>query len=405
MPTAAKKTDDLQICSLRLSDINPAAYNPRSISESALAGLTQSLSRFGYIEPIVVNVRDGKNVIVGGHQRHKVLTEMHGGNFACSCVTVDLDEADEELLNITLNNPHIQGEFIKELDAYLADVRDKIPDVNDYLDLQIDKLQADIAVRVGKTEDDDVPDMPQEAIAQLGDVWILGDHRVMCGDARIKEHVARLMGSEKADMGFTDPPYGVNYEGGSSNKIKREKVIGDTDTGLFSPCCKYTFSFTVDNAPLYLWHAGTKGIAAAIAATEAGYMIRSEIIWNKLKAHYGAFTAQYMQKHEPCYYCYKKGHGVNWIGPTNEVTVWEVEQASKNEFHPTQKPVELAIRAISNHKAKSVLDLFLGSGSTLIACEKLGRRCYGMEIDPLYCDVIVKRWEDWTGKKGRLSDE
>jgi site-specific DNA-methyltransferase (adenine-specific) len=214
------------------------------------------------------------------------------------------------------------------------------------------------------------------------------------------------MGGVKADMVFTDPPYGVDYDGGRNNKIKREGLVGDKTTDLYDACCSQSFHYSTKAATLYLWHAGVKGIAAAAAAAAAGYTIRCELIWHKLKAHYGAFTSQYMQKHEPCYYCYKRNQTAQWFGPTTEVTVWEVEQPSINEFHPTQKPTALAERAISNSSVtkQAVLDLFLGSGTTLIACEKLNRRCYGMEIDPKYCDVIIKRWEDYTGGKAELDE-
>ncbi len=163
------------------------------------------------------------------------------------------------------------------------------------------------------------------------------------------------------------------------------------------------FRYSVSDAPLYLWHAGVKGNAAAAAAAAelARYIIRCELIWYKTKAHYGAYMAQYMQKHEPCYYCYKKNNSSRWSGPTNEVTVWEIEQPHINEYHPTQKPISLATRAMSNHTAIIILDLFLGSGSTLIACEKMNRICYGMELDPHYCDVIVKRYMDWCIKNER----
>ena len=223
---------------------------------------------------------------------------------------------------------------------------------------------------------------------------IQGGHRILCGDSTKKEDVERLMDGKKADMVFTDPPYGVSYDGGHATSKRRDKLIGDESTSLYEPTCRVAFEYSESNAPLYLWHAGVKGISAAAA----GYEILAEIIWNKNLAQFGAISAQYKQKHEPCFYCFKKGSSARWNGPTNEVTVWDIDRASKNEFHPTQKPVELATRAMSNHDVANVLDLFLGSGSTLIAAEKTGRICYGMEIDPKYVDVIVKRWEDYTGK-------
>ncbi len=386
----------------RLSQLKMAGYNPRTISKDALAGLASSISRFGLVEPIVVNVRGGKNVIIGGHQRLRALKRLKVKEAVC--VTVNCSEADERLLNLTLNNPAIQGEFIAKIGEYIEEMRKQIPD-GDYIDLRIAELRGEIEeIKDGLIDDDQVPEPPKKARTRTGDLYILGEHRLLCGDSTKAEDVERLMNGKKADMVFTDPPYGVNYKGGQHNIKKREGFVGDINTELYEPCCNMAFLFSNKKAALYLWHAGVKGIAAAAAAAAAGYEIRCELIWHKLKAHFGAYAAQYMQKHEPCYYCFKKGKSPQWFGPTNEVTVWEIEQPSVNEFHPTQKPIELGIRAIKNSSREKqiVLDGFLGSGSTLIACEKLDRICYGMEIEPIYCDVIVDRWQQFTGRKARL---
>lgn len=245
--------------------------------------------------------------------------------------------------------------------------------------------------------EDEVPPVPVEARTKPGELWLLGDHRLLCGDSTKREDVERLMGGEKADMVFTDPPYGVSYDGGAT---KREKLAGDDTTELYGPACKMAFDHSSPDASLYLWHAGVKGIAAAAA----GYEIRCELIWNKNLAQFGALSAQYKQKHEPCYYCFKRGKTVNWDGPTNEVTVWDCDRSSKNEFHPTQKPVELAARAMRNHKCAVILDLFGGSGSTLIAAEKEGRKARLVELQPAYVDVIISRWEEYSGGEARRED-
>ncbi len=201
----------------------------------------------------------------------------------------------------------------------------------------------------------------------------------------------------RASLVFTDPPYGVDYDGGTT---VREKLKNDDSTAMYGPCCEMAFQFSDSAAPLYLWHAGVKGIAAAAAAAaaaaKAGYSIRCELVWNKNQAQFGALSAQYKQKHEPCYYCIKKGKTPRWYGPTNEVTVWDVERSSVNEFHPTQKPVELAERAMRNSSSKGdmVLDLFLGSGCTMVAAENLKRTCYGVEMDAGYAAVILQRMSD-----------
>jgi len=199
----------------------------------------------------------------------------------------------------------------------------------------------------------------------------------------------------------TDPPYGVAYEGGQVNTKKRERLKSDEEPDVFAPALACAQKIMPEGA-WYVWHAGKHAEPVYASIRECGYDVRSLIVWHKLKAHYGAPSAHYCQKHEPCLYAVNGSAG--FIGPSNEVTVWEIEQPSRNEFHPTQKPIECMARAIRNHDAPIVYDPFLGSGTTLVAAEQLDRRCFGMEIDPSYCDVIVKRWENLTGEKAVLAD-
>jgi len=221
---------------------------------------------------------------------------------------------------------------------------------------------------------------------------------VLCGDSTKIDDVEKLMDGKKADMVFTDPPYGVDYDGGVTTK--REKLSGDQkQTSIYADVLPLLYCFSTDSSPFYIWHAAGYADMASEMQT-ADLTIRNQIIWNKNQAQYGALSAQYKQKHEPCFYAHKKGKAPTWNGATTEVTVWDIERSKKNEFHPTQKPVALAERAIKNHLGtdSSVLDLFLGSGSTLIASEKTGRICYGMELDPQYMDVIIQRWVNYTGE-------
>jgi len=214
----------------------------------------------------------------------------------------------------------------------------------------------------------------------------------LVGDCTDPANVARLMGGERADMVFTDPPYGVDYEGGL-NETKRERLAGDTSAALYGACMSTATPHCKPSAPWYIWFAGTVGEPVYTAVSSHGYKVRAMIVWNKLDAHYGNFMAQYMQKHEPCLYVVKDAPP--WHGPTNEVTVWDVKQPSVNEYHPTQKPLELAERAMRNSSVNGALvcDWFLGSGTTLIAAHRTGRRCYGCELAPKYADVILRRAE------------
>ena len=235
----------------------------------------------------------------------------------------------------------------------------------------------------------------------MGRLRLRSRHRVLCGDSTKAEDVERLMDGEKPRLMVTDPPYGVAYEGGQVNTKKRERLKSDEEPDVFAPALACAQKIMPEGA-WYVWHAGKHAEPVYASIRECGYDVRSLIVWHKLKAHYGAPSAHYCQKHEPCLYAVNGSAG--FIGPSNEVTVWEIEQPSRNEFHPTQKPIECMARAIRNHDAPIVYDPFLGSGTTLVAAEQLDRRCFGMEIDPSYCDVIVKRWENLTGEKAVLAD-
>jgi DNA modification methylase len=206
------------------------------------------------------------------------------------------------------------------------------------------------------------------------------------------------MQGEKAQLVVTDPPYGVDYTGGHGKK-KRERILGDEDASLYAEALVMAHAYTDDKAPLYVWFAGNQGEDVYRAVREAHYDVAALVFWHKTKAHYGAFMAQYMQKHEPLLYCRKRGSGARWTGPTNEVTVWDADQPSRNEWHPTQKPIEVIERCIRNSSERGhiVLDLFGGSGTTLIAADNLGRAARIVELDPRYCDVIRRRYENAKG--------
>jgi len=215
---------------------------------------------------------------------------------------------------------------------------------------------------------------------------------LLCGDSTDSDQVAKLMDGEKADMVFTDPPYGVDYDGGHAVKgVRREKLANDGTPDIYNDSLLMMYLYSKKDTPLYLWYSDSKSLAVLNAVLNAGYEIRTNIIWNKNVAQFGAIGAQYKTKHEPCLYCYKKGQKTNWIGANNEVSVWDIDRNSKNEHHPTQKPIALAERCIKNHKVDLVLDLFLGSGSTMVASHQLKRKCYGMELDPKYNEVIINR--------------
>jgi len=366
----------------KIKDLIAAFYNPRRSTPKQEKNLAESLKKFGVVDPIIWN-KQTKN-IVGGHFRVRELEKL--GFAEVDCVVIDLSLDDEKELNIRLNAntgdwdwPALDEQFdFKQLETWGLEFPE--------LEGQEEKLEA---------VEDDFESEPIEEIKtdiKHGDIIQIGSHRLMCGDSTELADVERLMDGAKADMVFTDPPYGVDYDGGHAVKgVRREKLHNDDNADIYGRALPLMFANTNQNAPLYLWYSDSKSLAVLSAVLSAGYEVRNNIIWNKNLAQFGAIGAQYKTKHEPCLYCFKKGQSVNWIGPNNEVSVWDISRESKNEFHPTQKPIPLVARALKNHEAKSVLDLFLGSGSTMVACHQLKRVCYGMELEPKYCQVIIDR--------------
>jgi DNA modification methylase len=369
-----------------------AEYNPRQLTKDQYKSLRDSMERFGLVDPVIINKHpDRENIVIGGHQRLRIAKDM--GIDKVPCVELSLDLNQEKELNVRLNRN--VGEWDYDALANYFDVGELTEwgFTEDDLQFWVDEPEE------GLIEDDEIPEV-EEAVTQAGDLWLLGEHRVLCGDATKKEDVERLMDGQKADMVFTDPPYGVDYDGGiqfTSEGIKtgqRSKIKND-NLSIYLDVIPIMAKYT--DGAIYTWFAGTKAKDIYNAIDGVGD-IHALLIWVK-NGGYGAMNAQYKQKHEPCLYWKPKGKTMKWCGETTENTIWEIDKDGQNKLHPTQKPVALGVKAISNHNADTVLDLFLGSGSTLIACEKTGRKCYGMEIDPHYCDVIVKRWEEFTGKE------
>ena len=398
---------DSAVLHKKLADLTPDKRNANKGTERGNAMIENSLRQYGAGRSILL---DKHGAIIAGNKTVEncgaiglddVLIVQSDGTKLVAVQRTDLDLADPKTRQLAIaDNRACQVSLDWDVDTLKELALDGIDLAPFWSTDELEAMWPQTAELL--TDEDDVPPVPVEPVSKLGDLYILGDHRLMCGDSTVLADVERLMGGQKADMVFTDPPYGVDYDGGM---VRRAKIAGDTTTALYAPCCLMAAQFSAPKAALYLWHAGVKGIAAAAAAAAAGYEIRCEIVWNKNNAQFGALSAQYKQKHEPCYYCFRKGQAPHWFGPTNETTVWDIDRAFKNEFHPTQKPVALAERAFGNScPAKgNVLDLFGGSGSTLIACEKTGRKCCMMEISPAYCDVIVNRWENATGKKAVLN--
>jgi DNA modification methylase len=391
--------------------------NPRQITKKQLDHLADTLSRLGDLGGIVHNITTDE--IIGGNQRARVFGEKSGveiiekfdkpdeqGTIAHGFILwnghkfsyrqVSWDEATSAEANMTANASGGTWDWdvfanqwdAKELDGWLnADTlrdwkRDTSALDNFIKSEQVEPVDAEPQV-------DRAAELNEKWQVVTGDLWQIGEHRLLCGDSTVRADVERVMGGEKADIVFIDPPYGVNYEGGAGNEKKREKLEGDKTGDLYTPILALCKESVKKSSPMYVWFADRCGKPVYDAVEAIGYEVRAMIIWNKLDAHYGAFMAQYMQKHEPCLYIVDGNS--NFIGASNEVTVWDLKQPSINEFHPTQKPVELAVRAIGNHDAPIVIDFCAGSGTTLVACQNLQRKCRAIEISESYCAVILER--------------
>jgi DNA modification methylase len=380
----------------------PYAKNARTHSDEQVAQIAGSIKEFGFNNPVLV---DKDNSVIAGHGRLMAARKL--GMDKVPVVELDhLTESQRKAYVLADNRIALNsGWDTSMLSLELQDLKDDIdlsllgfdPD-------ELDALLNPIEETEGLTDEDAVPETPVEPKTKLGDIYILGNHRLMCGDSTSIDDVEKLMDGQLADLVFTDPPYGVNYDGGHATEKRRTKLENDDKTLMYSGALPVAFMVSKDGAALYLWFADRFAKDVLEALEDCNYQIRNWIIWNKNLAQFGAIGAQYKPKHEPCIYAFKKGKSPFWAGVNNEVTVWDVKRHSKNEFHPTQKPVELPVRALENSSKSGdiVLDLFGGSGSTLIAAEKVGRCARLMELDPKYCDVIVKRWEDFTGKKAEL---
>ena len=394
----------MNIQKIKIDKLIPATYNPRKNlkpSDAEYVKIKNSIEKFGFVSPLVIN-KD--MTVIGGHQRLKVLKEM--GIVEVECIIVDLDKTNEKALNIALNK--IQGDWDEEkLEALLQEL--KLDDFDTNLtgfDFdEVDEILKDVN---GSKEDDFDVDSAyeeiEEPITKPGDVWILGKHRLMCGDSAQKEDVMRLMNNQDADMLLTDPPYNVDYVGKTSEalKIKNDNMSDNQFYEFLKKVFENMYSVTKEGASIYVFHADTEGLNFRKAFKDAGYKLAECLIWKKDCFVMG--RQDYQWQHEPILYGWKEGAAHHFINDRTQSTILEFDRPRQSSLHPTMKPIDLVARLLKNSSKENdkILDLFGGSGSTIIAAEQLNRNCYTMELDPKYCDVIVKRWESLTNKEAIL---
>ena len=387
------RMENVPLAHLAAHDRNWRQHPPQQ--QDVLLGVIHEL---GYVAPVIVSEATGR--ILDGHLR--VELARREGQPTIPVTYVQVTEA-EELLVLSTIDPLVglAAADRGQLATLLTQVQSGEAAVQAFL-AQLAEAQGVVPVAAGGVAEvepdlDHVEELREEYGVELHQIWSPGEHRLICGDCTDKRVVERLMDGSQAQMIFTDPPYGVDYDGGMK---KRKRLDNDTvGTAIYANALPVLASAVDEHAPLYLWYADAHAAAAAAAAAAAGYVIVAQIIWAKNHAQFMS-SAHYHGKHEPCFYGHKRGKTARWHGPTNEVTLWECDRAPSNDYHPTQKPVPLALRALTNSTiaGDSVLDGFLGGGTTLMACESLGRRCFACELDPGYVAVCLDRWARATSR-------
>ncbi|PKM38574.1 MAG: DNA modification methylase [Firmicutes bacterium HGW-Firmicutes-9] len=390
------------IQTLSVDKLVPADYNPRKDlkpGDPEYEKLKRSLSEFGYVEPVIWNKTTGH--VVGGHQRLKVLIDT--GVTEVECVVVEMGEDKEKALNVALNK--ISGEWDKEkLSLLIADLQGVDFDVSltGFDAPELDALFKDAQRKCVQDDDFDVDTALKEpAMTKLGDLWLLGKHRLVCGDSTKRDVFELLMDGGQANLVVTDPPYNVNYEG-SAGKIKNDNMTDSAFYDFLLASFQKMEASMANDASIYVFHADTEGLNFRKAFSEAGFYLSGTCIWKKQSLVLG--RSPYQWRHEPVLFGWKKKGRHEWYADRKQTTIWEFDKPKQNADHPTMKPVELLAYPIQNSSMANcvVLDPFGGSGSTLIACEQTDRVCRMIELDEKYCDVIVKRYIELVGDSDQV---
>ena len=386
------KTAELKV--LPVSVLKPAEYNPRKKlkpGDKEYEKIKNSIQEFGFADPLVVN---SDMTIIGGHQRLNVAIEL--GYTEVPCAVVDVDKVREKALNIALNK--ITGAWDETL---LAQLLEEIKEADFNVDLtgfeppEMDQLLSKLYDKEIKEDDFDLDEeLKQPTFSKLGDMWILGRHRVICGDSTGEEIYTRLMDGEKANLVLTDPPYNVDVEE-TAGKIMNDNMEDSEFYKFLLSAYRCMHANLADDGSIYVWHADTEGINFRTAFKEAGFYLSGCCIWVKNALVLG--RSPYQWRHEPCLFGWKKTGKHQWYGDRKQTTVWEYDKPRSSKDHPTMKPIPLMAYPIKNSTMTNgiVLDPFLGSGSTLIACCETDRVCRGIELDPKFVDCIVKRFIEW----------
>ena len=387
----------LEIEYVNIDTIKPYSRNAKSHPKEQIEQIKESMLKFDNIDPI--GIWHGE--IVEGHGRYLAAKEL--GIKEVPVIRLDhLTNEKRRAYALIHNKLTMNSDFdYALLELELADLED-LDDLDmadfgfDMLDLGMEEKEAD--------EDEYEVNLQEEARTKEGDIYCLGKHRLICGDSTNSNVIERLLENEKADLLITDPPYNVNYKGGNGLTIQNDNMGDETFRKFLRDAFESADGAMRPGAVFYIWHADSEGYNFRGACHDIGWQVRQCLIWNKSSLVLG--RQDYQWKHEPCLYGWKEGAGHLWKSDRKQTTVLEFEKPAKNAEHPTMKPVTLMAYLISNSTNESdlVLDPFGGSGSTMIACEQLNRKCYMVELDPRYCDVIIDRWEKYTGERAVLEE-
>ena len=384
-----------------INELIPYASNSRTHSDEQVAQIAASIKEFGFNNPVLL---DKENGIIAGHGR--VLAARKLGLKEVPTIELShLTDTQRKAYVIADNKLALNAGWDMELlSLEMGDLRDEGFDLSligfnddELANMFVDKTE-------GLTDPDEVPDIPDNPVTVEGDVWLMGKHRLMCGDSTSIDAVDKLVDNEPVDMWLTDPPYNVDYEGKTKDALKIQNDSMTDDTFRQFLCDAYSAADSVmkHGAVFYIWHADSEGYNFRGAAHDIEWEVRQCLIWKKQTMVMG--RQDYHWKHEPCLYGWKGGSAHLWATDRKQTTILEFDRPSRSKEHPTMKPVALfEYQMLNNTKGEDiVLDSFGGSGTTLIAAEMNGRRARVMEFDPKYCDVIIKRWQDFTGNQAKL---
>lgn len=441
----------MQIEQMPVADLRPYERNSRTHSEAQVEQIIASIRAFGFTSPVLI---DADNRIIAGHGRVLAATKM--GMATVPCLRLE-GLTEEQIRAYVIADNKLAENAGWDMDLLRLEIGDlkKLGfdlELMGFDTLELGELLSYIAPTDGQTDPDAVPDVPAEPITKPGDLWLLGHHRLLCGDSTMSADVGRLMRGGTADMVFTDPPYNVDYQGSTKEKltIKNDKMSSEAFYCFLRDAFRAAAAVVTPGSPIYVCHSDSEGLNFRKAILDTGWLVKSLLIW--VKNHFMLGRRDYHIRHESILYGWREGATHRWYGgrkqssvveempglvfqqesdgveisfsdgvrsvavkvPSYEVvgasdgtdtTIWKVDKPWRNSEHQTMKPVEIPRRAIENSSKNGgvVYEPFMGSGSTLIACEMIGRLCYGLECDPKYCDVIVTRWEQFTGRKAELA--